>query len=195
MVKKNKSVDIPGPYASLCREVEATANMKPATPKGFEQLSEAIFKRTNVLLSPSTLKRLWGYIDEPVTPRPSTLDTLSRYCGWRDYEHFSMGYTPDIESGNIGSTVIRAGENILPGERVRLFWNPSRACEIEYQGNLRWKVVESEGTRLKPGDRFRCPLIIYGEPLYLDHLIRGGSHVGVYVCGSKSGITFEIPDR
>ena len=177
--------------ARLCREVESAANLSVSTPKDFEVLSEAISRRTGVLLSPTTLKRIWGYIDESVVPRNSTLDLLARFCGWKDYEHFKSGQIPEIESGNVGSLTIRAGIDILPGERVRLFWNPSRVCDIEYLGNHDWKVVASEATRLKPGDRFRCPLIISGEPLYIDHLIKDETRAGVYVCGSKSGVTFK----
>lgn len=195
MDKKSNTGAIEKNRKLLRLRVEETANMKATTPKEFEKLSEAIFSRTGVLLSPTTLKRIWGYLDEPVTARRSTLDVLSRFCGWRDYDHFISGMTPDIESGNVGSKTIRAGENIRPGERVRLFWNPSRVCEIEYLGNLEWVVVEAEGTRLEPGDRFRCPLIISGEPLYLDNLTKDGTHAGAYVCGSKSGVTFQTIDR
>lgn len=174
----------------LIQRVEDTANMKATTPKEFEKLSEAIFRRTGILLSPTTLKRIWGYLDESKTARRSTIDTLCRFCGWQDYEHFVSGAVPDLESGNVGSNVIRAGENIQPGERIRIYWNPARMCEMKYLGNLQWIVMESEGTRLKPGDTFRCPLIISGEPLYLDNITKDGNRAGVYVCGSKSGITF-----
>lgn len=192
MVKNNLSGTYHNTIEDLRQRVEETANMKAATPKGFESLSDVIFNRTGVLLSPTTLKRIWGYLDESVAARRSTLDTLSRFCGWRDYEHFVSGATPDIESGNVGSKVIRAGENIRPGGRIRIFWNPGRVCEIKYLGNLHWIVMEAEGTRLQPGDRFRCPLIISGEPLYLDNLIKDGNRPGVYICGSKSGVTFKI---
>lgn len=192
MAKELKSSDVTGIYSHLCREVETTANIKASTPKEFESLSEAIQRRTGILLSPTTLKRIWGYLDEPVTPRRATLDVLSRFCGWSDYNHFLIGCNPDIESGNVGSSTIRADENIRPGERVRLFWNPSRVCEIEYLGNLEWKVVESERTRLKPGDTFRCPMIISGEPLYINLFAKDGNRPGVYVCGSRTGVTFLI---
>ncbi|MDE7386735.1 MAG: hypothetical protein K2N28_06310 [Muribaculaceae bacterium] len=193
MAEANKPIAATGPKTRLCHEVEIAANLTVSTPKDFDTLSQLISLRTGILLSPTTLKRLWGYLDEPVIPRRSTLDTLSRFCGWRDYEHFLSADTPEIESGNVGSNVIRAGEDIHPGGRVRLFWNPSRVCEIEYLGNLDWRVVASEGTRLNPGDRFRCPMILAGEPLYLDNLIKDGNLIGVYVCGSKTGITFKIP--
>lgn len=181
-----------GDIAALCRQVETAANMKIRTSGQFEMLSDVVNTRTGVLLSPTTLKRLWGYLDEHVTPRRSTLDVLARFCGWRDFDDFVDGNLPEIESGNVGSATIRTGENISRGERARLFWPPSRTCLIEYTGDLGWKVVESEGTRLQPGDTFLCPLIVSGEPLYLDHLMHEGSRPGVYVCGRKSGITFRL---
>ena len=194
MAKDNKCFDISSQYEQLCREVETTANIKASTPRDFELLSEAICNRTGILLSPTTLKRIWGYLDEAVTPRRSTLDTLARFCGWQDYEKFLSGITPEIESGNVGSKVIRAGDNISRGQRLKLFWPPSRICIIEYLKDQDWKVITSEGTRLKPDDTFRCPLIISGEPLYLDNLVQKGSPAGIYVCGSKSGVTFKRLD-
>lgn len=191
MVKENKCSDLSICYASLCREVENSGNLKVSTPKDFELLSDIIQRSTGVLLSPTTLKRIWGYVNESVTPRRSTLDVLARFCGWKDYEHFTRGKIPDIESGNIGSSSIKAGENIQPGERIKLFWNPSRVCTIEYLGNLEWKVVSATATRLSPGDKFRCAIILSGEPLYLDNLIKNGNRAGIYVCGRKSGVSFE----
>ena len=178
--------------AALRQRVEATAKMKPITAKHFELLSESVYGLTGVLLSPTTLKRLWGYLSESVTPRKTTLDVLARYCGWRDYEDFAGGDTPEVESGNVGASALRADGKLARGSRVRLFWPPSRSCLIEYKGNLEWVVVASEGTRLQPGDTFRCAVIISGEPLYLDNLIHAGSRPGVYVCGRKSGVTFEL---
>ncbi|MDE6581627.1 MAG: hypothetical protein K2K47_03770 [Duncaniella sp.] len=180
--------------SSLCRRVEAVANMEVRTAGQFDILSNILNIRTGILLSPTTLKRLWGYLDEPVKPRRSTLDVLARFCGWRDFDDFTAGNFPEIESGNIGSAVIRAGKNISRGERVRLFWPPSRMCLVEYTGDFDWKVIESEGTRLNPGDRFNCALIVSGEPLYLDNLIKDNNRVGLYVCGSKSGITFKMEE-
>lgn len=192
MAKENKPRNVSREITGLCRRVEVVANMEVRTSGQFEILSNIVNLRTGVLLSPTTLKRLWGYLDEPVTPRRLTLDVLARFCGWRDFNDFANGNIPEIESGNIGSASIRTGENICRGERVRLFWAPSRMCLIEYLGDIDWKVVEAEGTRLRPGDTFRCALIVSGEPLYLDNLIHEGSRPGVYVCGRKNGITFQM---
>lgn len=193
MAKTNKLNEVDALLTALRARVESSANIAATTPMQFGRLSESIRRRTGVLLSPTTLKRMWGYIDEPVTPRLSTLDVLARFCGWNDYKDFVAGNIPEIESGNISTRSIRAGEDILTGGRVRLFWAPARMCEIEYEGDSGWVVIDSEGTRLKPGDRFLCPLIISGEPLYIDNLVKEGNRGGIYVCGRRAGITFEIP--
>ncbi len=74
----------------LRRLVEESFGSEVKSPKGFIQLSESIFGRTGVLMSPTTLKRIWGYLSEPVTPRQSTLDTLARYLGWNNWSEFQQ---------------------------------------------------------------------------------------------------------
>ena len=191
MDKKNIPDISAGQIKDLSGRVEQTYGKQVLTPLQFEALADDIFRRTGKLLSPTTLKRLWGYLKEPMKPRQSTLDVLAGYCGWRDYEDFLKGNVPDIESGNVGTNVIRADKDICKGGRIRLMWAPSRVCEIEYLGELKWRVVSSQGTRLSPGDTFSCALIVSGEPLYLDNLMHGDDRPGVYVCGRKSGVTFS----
>ncbi len=175
---------------SLCRRVEETFGMKATTPSHFEQLAGLIFERTGELLSPTTLKRLWGYINESTVPRKSTLNILASSCGWRGFDEFVKGNTPEIESGFVGARVLNAEKELQPGEIVRVMWQPARVCVIKYLGKSNWVVVSSEGTRLSAGDTFTCPMIIAGEPLYLDNVSHDGSRPGVYVCGRNHGITF-----
>lgn len=57
-------------------------------PTDFDALSSEIQKKTGEAISPSTLKRLYGYIKSATAPRPSTLSTLARYAGcagWSDF--------------------------------------------------------------------------------------------------------------
>ena len=190
MDKKNIPNISAGQLKDLCDRVEQTYGKPVSTPLQFEALADNIFRRTGKLLSPTTLKRLWGYLKEPMKPRRSTLDVLAGYCGWHDYGDFTNGNTPENESGNVGTDVINADKDMKRGDRIRLMWPPARVCEIEYLGELEWRVVASEGTRLSPGDTFSCALIMAGEPLYLDNLVHGDNRPGVYVCGRKSGVTF-----
>lgn len=67
----------------LIRRVETSFGKAVVTARHFDELRESINVRTGVLLSATTLKRLWGYLDEPVEPRQHTLDVLCRYAGWK----------------------------------------------------------------------------------------------------------------
>jgi len=55
----------------------------------FVELSEAIKQKTGVLLSPTTLKRVWGKINYDSAPSISTLNALAEfidYLNWRDFK-------------------------------------------------------------------------------------------------------------
>src|SRR5689334_21914215 len=61
----------------------------------FEALSKAIFKETNVSLSVSTLKRLWGKIRYEGTPNIATLNALAQFVGYQNWRTFTAnGNTP-----------------------------------------------------------------------------------------------------
>ena len=58
------------------------------SPRDFEYLSEQIQVVTGEYLSPTTLKRLFGYIPQTSEPRVTTLSIIARYVGykgWQDY--------------------------------------------------------------------------------------------------------------
>ena len=177
----------------LLGEVEQAWGQPIRTPKDFEQLSQAIFERLHTNVSPTTLKRLWGYLSEEVQPRQGTLDILARFVGFADYARFasSIGQGEEMQSSPVFSRRLSVAEVLRPGDRLRLTWRPDRVCEVRYEGNLRFTVEASVNTRLQPGDRFQCALLIEGEPLYLDQLCQGANPPVGYVCGKREGIRFE----
>ncbi len=67
--------------------------MKIRTPKDFEQLSDEIFKVTHQKLSPTTLKRIWGYVQDGSNPRESTLDIMAQFLNYQSWEHFCTQVT------------------------------------------------------------------------------------------------------
>ncbi|MDE5875153.1 MAG: hypothetical protein K2G69_01810 [Muribaculaceae bacterium] len=176
----------------LCRRVEETAGIKPVKSKDFDNLAVSVYDRTGTLFSPTTLKRIWGYLKESTETRTSTLDILARFCGWISYKDFCSGSMPEIESGYVGVKVINVLRDLHKGDVLTLRWHPARICEIIYQGNGRWVVRRSEGTRLTEGDTFRCTMLMSGEPLYLDDVVHKGVPSGIYVCGRRNGIRFSV---
>ena len=58
----------------------------------FSELSEKIQQKTQVLLSPTTLKRVWGKVGYKSAPSITTLNTLAQFAGfenWRDFKNQS----------------------------------------------------------------------------------------------------------
>ncbi len=56
----------------------------------FIELSKLIQDETNVLLSPTTLKRVWGKVNYDSNPSINTLNTLAQFTGylnWRDFKN------------------------------------------------------------------------------------------------------------
>lgn len=72
----------------LCERIEQVVGRKMRTPKDFDFLSERIFETLHQNISATTLKRLWGYLSEPVTPRASTLNLLAQFVGFENWETF-----------------------------------------------------------------------------------------------------------
>ena len=185
------------PYEQLRTDIETALKKKLQTPKDFEYLRERIYARLHTLVSRTTLMRLWGYVDEEVTPRKGTLDILSRFLGYQDWESYqeNASLPKEQQSSPVMSRKLNVNSDLYIGERLRLTWQPDRVCDVEYLGELSFRVIASENTRIQPGDTFQCSLIVEGEPLYLDNLRKGDSSSSAetiaYVCGKKTGVNFE----
>lgn len=162
-----------------------------STSSDYEYLSDTIRRRTGEYISATTLKRLGGYLSEKVATRRATLDILARALGYRDMEDFEkIGHTGIADSNPSGGMVIESTK-LSPGFIVQLAWQPNRRCVLRYSGNNVWEVVESEHTRLKPGQKMECHYIIDKEPLEV--LLLSDSEnpenlSGAYVCGRTHGI-------
>lgn len=177
----------------IIQQIEESLKHKMLTPRDFTFLREQIFNRLHVYVSSTTLKRIWGYLDDGGQPRQSTLTILARFLGYRDYEDYAVHslLPQEQESDPVMSRRLSVLEELLVGDHLRLTWHPGRICDVEYLGGIDFQVLASERTRLKPGDTFQCSLIMEGEPLYLDNLRHGDLPPISYVCGKKSGVTFE----
>lgn len=181
---------------SLMRHIEEMLGRKVETPKDFDRLSTIVFNRTGLLVSNTTLKRIWGYIKEPLDTRTSTLSILANCLGYKDWETFSKAVKS--QEGTIPSSpLIGRRLNVLkeldPGNFVKLTWHPGRKCIAKYSGDGCFEVIESENTRLKPTDTFLCYFIIACYPLYLSELKQGDKEPIGYICGrGEGGVQFEI---
>lgn len=173
--------------------IEETLGSQIKTPKDFVFLSKNIFTRQHVHISPTTLKRIWGYLKEKTTTRISTLNILSRFIGYKDWNDFCLNFSSiDIELQEYAITNKKISTNELEkGEIIEVNWYPNKYWKLCYTGNGSFKILQSQNSKLDSGDTFNCYLFIEGEPLYIDKLLHKNYQPTAYMVGAKGGITFN----
>lgn len=173
----------------LLTEVEKKYGRPIKTTTDFEALSVVIEHDTGDLLSASTLKRLWGYVSLKPDPRISTLDILSRYLGWKNFEEFRMWLktTPDFESAFFTAKIINVSD-LAQGTRIIIGWNPNRVVELEYLGEHRFTVISNENSQLRKDDEFELTSLMLDYPLFISRIFRNGEYTPSYVAGKIEGL-------
>lgn len=174
---------------SLRQDIEHEVKRKICTPYDFEFLAGVIWERLHENISPTTLKRLWGYIDGADTTRRTTLCLLSQFLGYTDWEAYlhALAQRSEVESNAFEGDGIRT-EELTTGDRIEATWLPNRRCVFRYEGSLHFCVESAENSKLHAGDRFDAACFLIGQPMYLDNLLRGNNAPTSYVAGSRSGL-------
>lgn len=174
-------------------QIEASLSRRMKTPSDFDFLSGAIWERVREYVSPTTLKRTWGYISGADTIRNSTLNILAKFAGYQEWDDFlvKLGETSDSNSTFAASNVVDARRLAL-GDRIEVAWQPNRHCVFRHLGECRFEVEMAENSKLRVGDTFDAVFFSLGEPLYLDNLHQGSKAVGSYLCGNKKGLTKAV---
>ena len=178
-------------FDSLRDAIEQSAMRKIEHASDFDFLHEEIRRRTGETIGTTTLKRLWGYIDSYRTTREPTLDVLSRFVGYPDWQTFvaeCCGEEDRLTSHRVITSTINAAD-VAKGESVWIEWNPGRRVHLVGEGNGWFTVAEAENSKVKAGDRFHCDRFTIGQPLYVDSLCHEGQLVGLFVMGKRGGLT------
>ena len=179
--------------ATLRMDIEQEVKRKIRTPYDFEFLAGVIWERLHENISPTTLKRLWGYIDGADTTRRTTLCLLAQFLGFADWEAYqaSLATRTDIESSAFEGEGVRIND-LQPGDRVEVSWLPNRRCVFRYEGEAHFIVEEAANAKLHVGDSFDTTCFLVGKPMYLDNLQRdevpSTKESVSYVAGSKNGL-------
>ncbi len=176
---------------TLIARVEEVLNRKLVTKGDFEYLHEQVKNRLGESISSTTLRRLWGFSNEGVTPSQFTLDVLARFLLYRDYEDFCQNAgNKESQSGLCFGDKVET-EHLNVGQLLRMSWLPDRMCLLKYLGEGQFVIQEALNTKLSVGDTFICHLFINNEPAYLDNLFHNGQGPLRYVAGKMSGVFVE----
>ena len=174
---------------TLLEEVERAYGRPIKTSKDFYIVSALIEHDCGEVLSAATLKRLWGYVSLQTTPRKSTLDTLSKYVGYHDFDDFrtSMYGKADDASGFFDATYL-SSDDIPEGAVLRIGWEPGRFLRLKKKEDSCFEVIENHNSKLQEGDRFQVSCFIKGLPLIIPVIYRGEQELPAFIAGKSKGI-------
>lgn len=184
-------IDRPEIYELRLR-IEASIKRKIETPADFDFLRGIIWERTHEQISTSTLKRLWGYVDGVDNARNSTLNVLSKALGYENWDAFILKLkSENVDNSDLVMSESMSSGDLKIGDMLMIAWQPNRVCRLKYLGDNQFEVMESQNSKLKVGDTFRCGLFILGEPVYINDLRqnKGTGEPKLFVIGNKSGLT------
>lgn len=173
----------------LLKKVKEKFKEGAYTTNDYKMLSDAISECGAGYLSTSTLKRLFGYVNDMHRPTVTTLDIISRYIGYKCYEDF---YTEILDSCTLSSSFLADNQiwsnNLSLGDVIELGWAPNRYLQLKYNGDSFFQVVESQNSKLLVGDSFKVAIFMLNEPLYIPMVYRDSQEVGPYIAGVKGGL-------
>ena len=177
---------------ALKQAIEDRFGQSVCSPTDFSRLSDALLAALGESLSVSTLKRVWGYVAGYASVRTSTLNTLSRYVGCRDWQEFCDTLT-EHDSSSFPDGDMVAMSTLAVGDRVEVAWSPGRRIVARYMGQGRMCVVENLRSKLVVGTTFSCAGMVNGERLMLTQVeLPGAVRSVAYECGRHGGITARV---
>lgn len=176
---------------SILQITNCTLGYVPSTPAEFNKLSYAISQKTQQQISSSSIKRLWGYVKYDGYPSRSTLNTLARFNGFKDWNSFMSEISND-DSGESSafhedSLVNAASLNI--GDKLVIKWDSNKGCTLEYISYLRFKVIRARNIKLQAGDTATIHSVCIGLPIFVSNIQRGTSILPLYIGAKKVGVT------
>jgi hypothetical protein len=181
---------------ALKRDVEGHIGGKPYSHGDFTKLANEVFKESKEMISPTTLKRLWGYLkQEAATPQVRTLNALASFVGHKDWKSYLIyqdnraDYSSEFVKHHTQHCFL-----MKAGEKIRISWYPERQVVLRHEGDGDlFTVVTSVNSKLEPGMTLHCETFATEEPLLLKN-VRGGSLTEAcdYLCGKIGGIKYEI---
>lgn len=160
-----------------------------STTTDFEEFSLCLDRHLQQSISPSTLKRIWGYVNDSHKTRKFTLDILARYIGYDNFDSFVKWLKTSTRYNSSFFNANQVTSNELKcGQMLEIGWSPNRLLTLEYLGDSTYEVKASENSKLQPGDRFVTGCFIMRQPLLLPYIIRDGENTMPFIAGRNGGL-------
>ncbi|MDE6247948.1 MAG: hypothetical protein K2M41_08950 [Muribaculaceae bacterium] len=187
----NKKINADG-LARLKKDVERYISRALHSPSDYIYLSERLQNEGHGYISPTTLKRVWGYISDKgnqYTPSSYTLNSLCKLIGFNDISEY-CSEEAEIQSKEYKGEYIETLSLPL-GANITILWQPNRKVQLRYTGAESFEIIENENSRLRIGDSVQCSSLTQHAPAFF-RVSREGNKPFSYVAGSAQGIFYHL---
>ena len=157
-------------------------------PSDCEYLSLDIESKTGVRIGATTLKRLVGFAQDEREPHTSTLDAIARYLGYAHWAELAKVEDKGNSCFDSSDEEIRS-DDLQPDTYVEITYLPDRKVRMQYLGNHRYRVVESQNSKLQTDDEVDILNFVLHHPLLMLNVWREGESLGQFTAGRVSGLS------
>lgn len=173
----------------LLRRIRLKSGLSMTRSGDFEVLAREIHEKTRDSLGVNTLKRLFGFNSECVSPRLSTLDIIARYLDMPDYESMAKILGEDVCVSRFVEIEGIDVSRLRQGDRVRISYFPDRVFMLVYIGDSRFEVEEASGSlNILPGDFLTIGQLAKRHRLVVSDVRRGDKDLGAYEAACEYGL-------
>jgi len=157
-------------------------------PADCDLLSLDIQGKTGVRIGATTLKRLLGFAQDERTPHATTLDAIARYLGYAHWEELAKIEDQGNSDFNSSDDEVRSAD-LQVGKVVEITYLPDRVVTLRYLGNNRYKVDQSQNSKLQADDEVEILNFVLHHPLLVVQVWRNGESLGQFTAGRVSGLS------
>ena len=157
-------------------------------PSDCQLLSLDIEGRTGVHVGATTLKRLLGFVPDERVPHQSTLDIIAKYLGyayWEELTNIEDKGNSDFETHD---DELRSAD-LARGAEVVITYLPDRVVTFCHLEGHRFRVVDSQNSKLQEGDEVEIHHFLLHHPLFVVNVWRNGQALGSFTAGRVSGLS------
>jgi len=157
-------------------------------PSDCELLSLDIESKTGVRIGATTLKRLLGFAQDERQPHTSTLDAIAHYLGYAHWDELAKIEDQGNSDFDSPDGEIRSAD-LQVGCELEITYLPDRWVVLSYLGNNRYRIQQSENSKLLVGDEVEILSFVLHHPLLVMQVWRSGQSLGQFTAGRISGLS------
>lgn len=163
----------------IIKDIKSKSNLLFDNAADFKVLTELIDKETGRTIGLTTIKRLFGYIDDDRKTSQYTLNTLALYLGFNDWKEYSKAKNLDSD-WNFDTDKVLIAEQTT-GEKIHVKYLDRIISFVvtEYDNQKVLRVEKAENSSLKVNDILLVNSLQVGKIIEADKVIRG-KNIGNY---------------